>query len=42
MLLQVKSVLDPCEDENDNDKEDDEMSIGTALEHDAISESDVS
>lgn len=38
--LQVKSVLDPCEDEN-NDNEDDEISLGAdSVQKDEDSESD--
>lgn len=39
-LLQVKSVLDPCEDEN-NDNQDDDASLGAdSLQRDGGSESD--
>lgn len=39
-LLQVKSVLDPCEDEN-NDNQDDDASLGAdSLKRDGGSESD--
>lgn len=41
-LLQVKSVLDPCEDEND-DNQDDVMSLGadSAEKDDGSSDSEV-
>lgn len=39
-LFQVKSVLDPCEDEN-NDNQDDDASLGAdSLKRDGGSESD--
>lgn len=40
LFIQVKSVLDPCEDEND-DIQDDEVSLGAdSMQRDDYSESD--